>query len=271
MARGQRELVALAAIPALAAIVIFLPPWVFLAVLAAAVAVACDELLAMARGAGFITGRWLQVASLLALLAASWTRGVGGLAVAVIAVVVVLPTLRLADPRAPQGALGGIAVEVLAIVYLGATAACLGWLLLWPAPPQGLKLLFFYLACIWIGDSGAYYLGRSLGRHKMSPRISPNKTLEGLAGGVTVTFVAAWLAAWVLQLELAAVHVWALAAILAVATPLGDLIESLFKRDTGVKDSSSLLPGHGGLLDRTDSLLYPAPLVVAYLALWGLL
>ena len=103
------------------------------------------------------------------------------MAVAVLAIVIVLPTLRLAHPRAPQGALGGIAVEVFAIVYLGATTACLGWLLLWPAPPQGLKLLFFYLACIWIGDSAAYYFGRSLGRHKMSPRISPNKTLEGLA------------------------------------------------------------------------------------------
>jgi phosphatidate cytidylyltransferase len=104
----------------------------------------------------------------------------------------------------------------------------------------------------------------------MSPRISPNKTLEGLAGGVVTTCLAAAGMAWALNLEVAPVHVAALAAILAVTAPLGDLVESLFKRDTGVKDSSTLLPGHGGFLDRTDSLIYPAPFVIAYLVVVGL-
>jgi phosphatidate cytidylyltransferase len=104
----------------------------------------------------------------------------------------------------------------------------------------------------------------------MSPRISPNKTFEGLVGGIAATFVAAFVMRWLLGLELAPVHVAALAAILAVTGPLGDLVESLFKRDSGVKDSSSLLPGHGGFLDRTDSLFYPSPFVLAYLLGAGL-
>jgi phosphatidate cytidylyltransferase len=104
----------------------------------------------------------------------------------------------------------------------------------------------------------------------MSPRISPKKTFEGLAGGVATTYVAAAAAAFVLDLGMSVVHIAAMATILAVAAPLGDLIESLFKRDSGIKDSSHLLPGHGGFLDRTDSLFYSAPLVLGYLLLTGL-
>ena len=121
-----------------------------------------------------------------------------------------------------------------------------------------------------VGDSGAYYVGKNFGRHKMSPKISPNKTIEGLVGCIVTTYVAAAAAAFILNLELRPIHVFALATILAAAAPLGDLIESLFKRDSGIKDSSNLIPGHGGLLDRTDSLFYPAPLVLGYLLLTGL-
>jgi len=177
---------------------------------------------------------------------------------------------RLARPDSPQGSLAGVAAECFAILYLGATAACLGWLRLWPEEPSGVKVLFFFLACIWVGDSGAYYVGKNFGRHKMSPKISPNKTLEGLAGCIVTTYATAAVAAFILDLELDAIHILALATILAAAAPLGDLVESLFKRDSGIKDSSNLIPGHGGLLDRTDSLFYPAPLVLGYLLLTGI-
>jgi phosphatidate cytidylyltransferase len=270
MARGQRELVALAAIPGLATAIIWLPAWVFLAILGSAVALACDEFLNMDRSAGFTVGRWLPIALLVVLLAVSWKYGPTGLAAAAVAVLVVLPTARLADPRAPEGSLGGVAAESFSILYLGATTACLGWLRLWPKNPTGVQLILFFLVCIWVGDSGAYYVGKNFGKHKMSPRISPNKTFEGLAGGAVTTFVAAAIAAWALGLDLAPVHVAALAAILAAAAPIGDLVESLFKRDSGVKDSSTLLPGHGGLLDRTDSLVYAAPFVLGYLVVFGL-
>ena len=270
MARGQREIVAVAAIPVLAGAIIWLPAWVFLTVLAAAVTVACDELLDMARGAGFAVGRWLPLMLVMAVAVLAWLYGIAALAAAVIAVLVILPTARLADRRAPYGSLGGIAAESCSILYLGVTTACFGWLRLWPGGSTGSKLILFYLACIWVGDSGAYYVGKNFGRHKMSPRISPNKTLEGLAGGIVTTFIAAAVMAWVLGLDYAPIHIAALAAILAVTAPLGDLVESLFKRDSGVKDSSTLLPGHGGLLDRTDSLIYPAPFVLAYLVVVGL-
>lgn len=268
---GKRELFALAAIPVLVVAIVWLPPWVFLAVLGAGVVLACDELLTMARSAGFDAGRWLPLSALAALLAASWIWGVPGLAAAAVSILMILPTARLAHPDSPTGSLGGVAAGSFAVLFLGVTGACFGWLRLWPGDPQGVRLLLFFLACIWVGDSGAYYVGKNFGRHKMSPRISPNKTWEGLAGGVLTTYAAAAVAAVAFDLGLGLTHTAALATVLAVAAPVGDLVESQFKRDSGVKDSSSLLPGHGGFLDRTDSLLYAAPPVLGYLLVTGLL
>jgi phosphatidate cytidylyltransferase len=267
----KRELFALCAIPILIVTIGWAPAWGFLVILAAATLLACDEYLRLARNADIVVGRWSTLVLIGILLVASWLFDVQGLVVAVLTSLVILPTMRLARPESPAGSLAGVAVECFAVLYLGSTAACLGWLRLWPEEPNGTKFLFFFLATIWVGDSGAYYVGKNFGRRKMSPEISPNKTFEGLAGSVVATYVAAAVAAVVLDLGLSAVHVVALATILAAAAPLGDLVESLFKRDSGIKDSSNLLPGHGGFLDRTDSLFYAAPPVLGYLAVTGLI
>ncbi|MAU26195.1 MAG: phosphatidate cytidylyltransferase [Muricauda sp.] len=117
---------------------------------------------------------------------------------------------------------------------------------------------------IWVNDSFAYLVGKSLGRTKLFPSISPKKTLEGYLGGLIFALVAAYFMA---QYEpVLAIHQWlVLAVIIVVAGSLGDLLESKFKRTAGVKDSGAILPGHGGMLDRLDSLIFAAPF--AYLAL----
>jgi phosphatidate cytidylyltransferase len=257
------------ALPFLVALILWAPAWTFLVVLGAVVLAAGDELLVMAGALGVPYWRWLTLLSLAGMLAASWAAGLTGRAVALGAAVTVLPAAQLARPEAPRGGLSGVAASCLAVTFLGVTGACLGWLRMWPDPGLGAKLLLFYLGVIWAGDSGAYYIGSRLGRHKMSPRISPKKTWEGLAGGTAVTFLAAAVLRGLLSLPLPWIHVLAIAAILAVAAPLGDLVESQLKRDAGVKDSSRLFPGHGGALDRTDSLIYPAPAVLGYLMLAG--
>lgn len=266
-----RETVALVAIPLLLAAIIWLPPWAFLVVLAGPLLLAGDELLAMARGAGVPTGRWIPLGALALTLAACWMYGLTGLGLAACAVVLVLPAVQLASPGRPSGALAGAAVAAFAVLYVGLGGACLGWLRSVPDGSLGIRLLLVFLGTIWIGDSAAYYVGRSLGRHKMSPRISPNKTWEGLAAGAVATFGGAAVLKLAIGLPLGWVDTAVIAAILAVTAPLGDLVESQLKRDTGVKDSSALLPGHGGLLDRTDSLLYSAPWVLAYLLASGAL
>lgn len=266
-----REAVAVVAIPILLAAILWAPPWTFLAIVGVAVLLAGWELLAMAAASGVPVLRWPALLGLAGTLAAAWVAGPRGLAVAVIAAATVLPALQLAHPEAPRGSLAGASASLYVATALGATGACLGWLRTVPPEGSGVRLLLFYLAVIWVGDSGAYYVGRRWGRRPMAPAISPRKTLEGLAGGIVATFAGAAIARIVLLPHLGWGHAAALAAILAITAPLGDLVESQLKRDAGVKDSSSLLPGHGGFLDRTDSLLFSAPPVLAYVVLSGCL
>jgi len=267
----MRELVALIAIPILLGAIIWAPAWVFAIVVSAAIALAAHEMLKMARSADIPCPIGTALIGVVGLLAASWWLQISGAAAAVIVITMALPTIQLAHPNRPRQALSGAAVAVFTSLYLGLGGACLLWLRQWPEDSVGIRLIILFLVSIWVGDSGAYYVGKNFGRHRMSPRISPKKTWEGLLGGATTTFVACAAADRLLGLDFGWAHVLGLTAILAVAAPVGDLIESQFKRDTGVKDSSSLLPGHGGLLDRTDSLVYSAPPVLAYLVLTGLI
>jgi phosphatidate cytidylyltransferase len=265
-----RELVALALGPLVLAGVYWLPAWACLGLLGGGVMAAGFELLTIARAARIPSGLWLPLAALAALLVCSWRYSFTGLALSATATLVLLPAAQLAHPERPHGGLSGVAVSSFAVLFLGTGGACLGWLRLLPGPGLGPRLLLVYLLCIWFGDSGAYYLGRACGRHHMAPRISPKKTWEGLAGGTLATYLAATLLRPLLAPELSWLDTLAIATILAVACPVGDLVESHFKRDVGAKDSSTVLLGHGGFLDRTDSVLYAAPPVLAYLAGIGL-
>jgi phosphatidate cytidylyltransferase len=122
-------------------------------------------------------------------------------------------------------------------------------------------LVFLLFAIVWLGDTGAYYVGRRLGRHKMAPVVSPNKTWEGAAAGFVVSLIAA--AAWSFwRLDRIDPGLLGVAALTAAAAQVGDLMESLIKRGAGVKDSGHVLPGHGGVLDRMDAMLFAAPVML---------
>jgi phosphatidate cytidylyltransferase len=114
------------------------------------------------------------------------------------------------------------------------------------------------LAVVWVGDSAAYFGGRALGRHKLAPEISPNKTVEGSVAGLMGS-VAAGIAMGTWLLGLSAAFMAGISLVAGIAGQIGDLAESALKRSAGVKDSSTLLPGHGGMLDRLDSLMFAAP------------
>jgi phosphatidate cytidylyltransferase len=145
------------------------------------------------------------------------------------------------------------------------TATCLSFIVL---RNESLTLMIYLLAVVWATDIGAYFAGRQIGGPKLAPRLSPKKTWAGLFGGmlsaVTVGGILSFFFAFPTHIFQAAV----LGAALAVVAQIGDLFESWMKREAGMKDSSALIPGHGGILDRVDGLTFTAPLlVVTYYAL----
>ena len=144
--------------------------------------------------------------------------------------------------------------------------------LLWSREEDGKALVVFLMVCVWAGDIAALYVGRSFGKHKLAPRLSPGKTWEGSIASIFGSLAAAGVVIWIGDLLTARgnmdLHItepiWqtlALAAVLNIAAQLGDLLESAVKRGAGVKDSGTMLPGHGGILDRIDALLVAAPVL----------
>lgn len=126
-------------------------------------------------------------------------------------------------------------------------------------------VVFLLLAIVWLGDTAAYYVGSRIGRHQLAPVISPKKSWEGAAAGFAVALAAA--AIWsLLRLRRLDWGILAASAVTAVMAQVGDLVESMIKRGSGVKDSGTILPGHGGVLDRLDALLFAAPVLL--FALW---
>lgn len=133
--------------------------------------------------------------------------------------------------------------------------------------PQGGYLIISILVSIWICDSAAYFIGSAFGKHKLFPRVSPNKSWEGAVAGF-VFAIAGMIASHEFILDFMELKdVIVIGFIVGLFGQIGDLIESLLKRDSHVKDSSSIIPGHGGILDRFDSLLFTAPIVYLYLTL----
>lgn len=136
--------------------------------------------------------------------------------------------------------------------------------------PQGLAWTLLMLLVTWASDSGAYFLGRATGRHKLCPLLSPGKTWEGICGGLVGGLVAGGVVGALAMVWWGAIGVTQgliVGLLVAVVAPFGDLAISMMKREVGVKDSGSLIPGHGGVLDRTDSLMFAA-VITYYFAVW---
>jgi len=163
-------------------------------------------------------------------------------------------------------ALPSSAIAVLATLYVGMLGGSL--IRLRGDFPQGPKLIFFLLLVVWLGDAGAYYFGRAFGKHKLSPRISPKKTIEGLIGGIATSIIAAVVAHFTFFRDFPLLHAVISGVILSFSGVVGDLAESMWKRSADVKDSGTLLPGHGGFLDRFDSIFFTAPILYTY---WSLI
>lgn len=172
--------------------------------------------------------------------------------------------------RKKEMPLENIAVTLLSILYIALPLGLTNYLV-FPGFQETVvfnpRLLIALFVIIWVHDSGAYLVGVSIGKHRLFERISPKKSWEGAFGGTLAAMGAAWGIARFIP-EISLMH-WIVISVLVVAfSTFGDLTESMFKRYFGIKDSGNILPGHGGILDRFDSLLFAAPVFVAYLKLF---
>jgi phosphatidate cytidylyltransferase len=287
-----RVLTALVLGPIVLAVAWFREPWLSLGV-ALVVAIALWETTDLLQAAEFAVHR---VATLLAglLVAGSILLPLTepgivlqgevlrlGMPMVVLALVVIglsAAALRHQDPQAGLSSWMGSVFAVAWLGLLGPTLAVVGHLAPFPEDSSsplgqfgwesGTGWLFVLFALVWSCDTGAYFVGRSIGKRKLHAQVSPGKTVEGYVGGIVVAALVTATLGWLL-LGLGPAFGFALGAVTAAVAQRGDLAKSMLKRTAGRKDSGTILPGHGGVLDRIDSLLFAAPVVVIFAVTLG--
>jgi phosphatidate cytidylyltransferase len=227
---------------------------------------ATSELLFIQRAKSLSADREVCTAAALVLPWAMYARG-GVLAEPALAFLFVLLVFRALRRGRVENALPDLAASVFAILYVSWLGSHLVRLRELPVlfardPQDGFHFVLLALLFTWISDTGAYFFGSLLGRHRLSPRISPAKSLEGSLAALALTAAAGSVASLLFLGDI--LDAWqgaALGMLASAVGQLGDLLESLLKRDAAVKDASHVIPGHGGVLDRFDSVLLVAPLL----------
>jgi phosphatidate cytidylyltransferase len=276
----KRTLTALLLIPPVVYLIGWSPEWLFLLAVAAAVVLALREYFALCRAMGFKVFSWVGYAGALAFCIAQALPGnaIHFVVTPLLMVMLLLiPTLALRQSTDLKDYLGATCVTFFGTLYIGLTLSCLIPIRFYAYPLRrvlvkeggtihlidtGSFLLFFLFLVIWVGDICAYLVGRSMGRIPFFARISPRKTWEGALAGLAGSLLAAWAFDHWFWKTGDVKTVMLMACWVALAGHIGDLVESAIKRGANQKDSGTLLPGHGGFLDRIDSLLFAAP------ALW---
>lgn len=258
----RRVYVALLVLPLFYCLVRYLPPYVFFGLVLVAAGWALWEFYQLHFAPPMKVGDLVVALGSLGLLLTTmqWPEVLPMWVAATLTLFgIVLWQLASCPPSATT--LATSAVLTFGILYIGVT---LGHLLLIRSLGEGIYCIFFLTIVTWCGDTGAYYVGRLWGRHKLAPVISPNKTIEGVVGGMALALLGAIVSrVWFLP-SLTFSDCLMLGLILTGAGVLGDLVESAFKRSAGVKDSGQGIPGHGGMLDRLDSLLFTGPTFYYY-------
>jgi phosphatidate cytidylyltransferase len=265
----KRIFTALILIPLVLLLVFLGPRWqaLFTLAVAAVAALAAWEFLGMAEKSGATPPRVAVITAILLLFAGNynWPSQTGALlGILSLALIVYCTFTRPVEQMLPDAS-----TSIFCFFYIGMTLVTVPGL---REQANGPSLVAFLLCIVWAGDIAALYVGRALGRHKMAPALSPNKSWEGAFGSLAGSLLAAggllalaglfesWDKVWLSYPE----DLWywlSLAVLINFAAQVGDLAESALKRSVGIKDSGSLLPGHGGVLDRIDALLVAAPVL----------
>lgn len=274
----KRILVGLVGIP-LALATIYAGGWFFAALLIILTTLALKELYGLASSKhstpnvvlGLIWSAVIQIDIARGMI--SSPEGMGALSAAYVVGVMLLlgtvVTLAVELFRNKENALLNVALTVFGVCYVTLPLSCLmvlryntenSFVGAWG--DLGTSLVVTVFVAIWVADSLAYFVGLNFGKHKMFPRVSPKKSWEGAIGGLVGSTAAFVGMSMLVMPQLGVVMAALCGALIGIVGPLGDFAESLLKRDNDVKDSGGLLPGHGGVLDRFDSMLFAAPVVI---------
>jgi phosphatidate cytidylyltransferase len=259
----SRLLTAAVALPILIALVCCAPLWLFAAMLFCLTAIGLHEYFTITQPASVLP----PAVGVLWGIAVSGTMMVATpetVVAVLLAGFFTVFTLSLRDPQ-PQRSFAGLSIMMLGVIYIGFLLPHLVWI---RAQPSGAAWVFFILLVVMIGDSAAYGAGRMWGKRKLIPHISPGKTIEGsigAVGGHVLTALGSWL--WLLP-NRSFLEILCLALGIGTLAQIGDLCESALKRAFAVKDSGWIFPGHGGVLDRVDSVLFPSAFLYYYVTLW---
>ena len=266
----KRFFTALILIPLVLLLIFLGPRWLVALAVAAVAAMAAWEFLGLAKSSGANPPRVAVLVAIAALFAANFAWDQRDQIVAILGILSLALLVYCTFFRPVEQMLADASTSIFCLFYVGMTLVTLPAL---REESNGPSLVAFLLCVVWAGDIAALYVGRAWGRHKMAPSLSPNKTWEGtlgsLAGSLLVTgallglahlFATQWDKVWLSYPE--DLSYWlSLAVLINAAAQVGDLAESALKRSAGVKDSGTLLPGHGGVLDRIDALLLAAPVL----------
>jgi phosphatidate cytidylyltransferase len=277
---GRRVLTAAVLLPVVVGLVWWGPTWLVAAVVGLVTLLALDEFFGLAERAGMAGyPRWTLACSLWILyeqwvattvtalpLAGKYSlvRASGRLEMpldlVLLGFAVGAACIAIASRRPLGDLLPALSASAAGLLFVSLPLSYL--VRLHGAEHLGRQLLLFALGLVWLGDTLAYFAGRSFGRLPLAPSLSPNKTWEGAAANLAGSLLAAMLFAWWLKVE--SLQLLAMATLANLAGQVGDLVESAYKRSAGAKDSGTLLPGHGGMLDRIDSLIFAAPVAWCY-------
>jgi phosphatidate cytidylyltransferase len=246
-----------------------LPPIYFTVLVLAAVAVGQYEFYRMARASGshplvmpgIVLGALIVLGFYHPLIPV-----MGGSSFPVTAAMLLIMIARLFSSRPVDGALEDVAATFLGVFYV---AMLFAFQVAIRTGDNGRQWLVFLYFIIWASDIGAYSIGIPFGKHRLYEKVSPKKSIEGLFGALIASSAMALLCRVWFMPPIGAGEAIAIALLLAVVGTIGDFVESLFKRAAGVKDSGDFIPGHGGILDRMDSMLFAAPVLFYYLRMRG--
>jgi phosphatidate cytidylyltransferase len=258
-----RILTAAVAVPLLLLLILRGPSWGFLALSLGFALVGFWELSRLSSKQGFCL--FALGYPLTALAVAAFYPGFPGIGEVVILLLLGVGLAAVFARKPGPGTLGAVAATVFAVLYTGALVGTIVGVRMNGPDDLGRRLSVFLLAVTMVGDAGAYFVGGAVGKHALAPVLSPKKTVEGFFGGILFSVATAAFLSRMTLPELSLAAATGLGLAMAAVGVAGDLFESLLKRSAQIKDTSSLLPGHGGVLDRIDSLLFAAPLLYLYL------